>query len=56
MADTGGGWFAVVDVPVGSCGCNLAEDLFEGCEGNGVWKAPLRFIPKGENGELIVCE
>ena len=56
MADTGRGWFAVVDVPVGACGRNLAEDLFEGCEGNGGWKGPLSFVPKGEGGELVGCE
>ena len=48
MVDTGGRWFAVEDVPVSLWGCNLAEDLFEGREGNGVWEMPLRTEPKGK--------
>jgi hypothetical protein len=46
VADTGGRRFAVEDVPVGSWGRNLADDSFEGLEGNGGWRVPLRINPK----------
>lgn len=51
MVDTGRR-FAVEDVPVGSSGRNLAEDSFEGREGNGDADVPLRMNPKAD---LVSC-